>query len=149
MSSSSSGFAFKIVYLLHIIASISFFFFQPGTACQTAPALLERYYVSSAIITLASCYTLVAESYFDPPQTLHKLHHYYVRFEVSTAHSHSHSCTLKMEAIRSSETSVLVRATRCHHHYCSSSQKKLSEQGSQSIQSVDWVDCNKEMYNCG
>jgi hypothetical protein len=26
----------------------------------------------------------------------------------------SHSCTLKMEAIRSSETSVLIRATRCH-----------------------------------
>jgi hypothetical protein len=26
----------------------------------------------------------------------------------------SHSFTLKMEAIRSSETSVLVRATRCH-----------------------------------
>jgi hypothetical protein len=26
----------------------------------------------------------------------------------------SHSCTLKMEAIRSFETSVLVRATRCH-----------------------------------
>jgi hypothetical protein len=27
----------------------------------------------------------------------------------------SHSCTLKMEAIRSSETSVLIRGTRCHH----------------------------------
>jgi hypothetical protein len=26
----------------------------------------------------------------------------------------SHSCTLTMEAIRSSETSVLIRATRCH-----------------------------------
>jgi hypothetical protein len=26
----------------------------------------------------------------------------------------SHSCSLKMEAIRSSETSVLKRATRCH-----------------------------------
>jgi hypothetical protein len=26
----------------------------------------------------------------------------------------SHSCTLKMEVIRSSETSVLIRATRCH-----------------------------------
>jgi hypothetical protein len=26
----------------------------------------------------------------------------------------SHSCTLKMEAIRSSETSVLIRATRHH-----------------------------------
>jgi hypothetical protein len=26
----------------------------------------------------------------------------------------SHSCTLKMEAIRSSETSVLIRATQCH-----------------------------------
>jgi hypothetical protein len=26
----------------------------------------------------------------------------------------SHSCTLKMEAIRSSETSVLIRPTRCH-----------------------------------
>jgi hypothetical protein len=26
----------------------------------------------------------------------------------------SHSCTLKMEAIQSSETSVLIRATRCH-----------------------------------
>jgi hypothetical protein len=26
----------------------------------------------------------------------------------------SHSCILKMEAIRSSETSVLIRATRCH-----------------------------------
>jgi hypothetical protein len=26
----------------------------------------------------------------------------------------SHSCTLKMEATRSSETSVLIRATRCH-----------------------------------
>jgi hypothetical protein len=26
----------------------------------------------------------------------------------------SHSCTLKMEAVRSSETSVLIRATRCH-----------------------------------
>jgi hypothetical protein len=34
------------------------------------------------------------------------------------------SCTLKMEAIQSSETSVLIRATRCHlpeddnHHLC-------------------------------
>jgi hypothetical protein len=26
----------------------------------------------------------------------------------------SHSCTLKMEAIRPSETSVLIRATRCY-----------------------------------
>jgi hypothetical protein len=26
----------------------------------------------------------------------------------------SHSCTLKMEVIRSSETSVLIRATWCH-----------------------------------
>jgi hypothetical protein len=35
----------------------------------------------------------------------------------------SHSCTLKMEAIRSSETSVLIRATRSHlpeddNHLC-------------------------------
>jgi hypothetical protein len=35
----------------------------------------------------------------------------------------SHSCTLNMEAIRSSETSVLIRATRCHlpednNHHC-------------------------------
>jgi hypothetical protein len=58
-----------------------------------------------------------------------------VRFEVSTAVTmmiiifwemtpcgshklrsvtYSHSCTLKMEAKRSSETSVLIRATRCH-----------------------------------
>jgi hypothetical protein len=28
--------------------------------------------------------------------------------------TYSHSFTLKMEAIRSSETSVLIRATRCH-----------------------------------
>jgi hypothetical protein len=60
---------------------------------------------------------------------------YHVRFEVSTAVTMmiiifwemtpcgsyknrsvtcSHSCTLKMEAIRSSETSVLIRATPCH-----------------------------------